>query len=148
MQTNRKRRIVNSGIPLLMLLLLAATWSTNVAQTTKDRIAIADGDGTLKVGAEEFRIYSVVVKLMEDGKAEINIVSDITVFVSGTWSGDDAVNRGIDLRITGGATPGGIEGTGKLFLRNDDKAVARLTMQGLSKQSKRKVEVKFEAQKG
>jgi hypothetical protein len=104
----------------------------------------ANGEGTLTVGKETFKVHSVVVKLLQDGKVEISIVSEITVFVSGTWTGGDDVRNGIDLQITTGAA-GAFEGTGKLFLSNDVQSIARLTVQGGSKTSKRQVKLDFVA---
>ena len=71
---------------LCILLLLAVTAS---AQDNKSIVAHANGDGTLKLGDEKFKVSTVVIKLFEDGKAEINLVSEITVFVSGSWSWKD-----------------------------------------------------------
>jgi len=105
----------------------------------------AKGKGQFKVGSEQFEIHSVVIKLMEDGTAELTLVSEITVFLSGKWKGGNDVQKGIDLEITGGATPGGIEGSGKLFLRKDEKSIDRLNLQGASRTSSKKVEVTFVA---
>ena len=66
-----------------IVLLLAVTAS---AQDNKSIVAHANGDGTLKIGEEKFKVSTVVIKLFEDGKAEINLVSEITVFVSGSRS--------------------------------------------------------------
>ena len=81
---------------LCILLLLAVTAS---AQDNKSIVAHANGDGTLKLGDEKFKVSTVVIKLFEDGKAEINLVSEITVFVSGTWSWKDDSKQVINLKI-------------------------------------------------
>ena len=105
-----------------IVLLLAVTAS---AQDNKSIVAHANGDGTLKIGEEKFKVSTVVIKLFEDGKAEINLVSEITVFVSGSWSWKDDSKQVINLKISGGATGGGVEATGQLFLRDSTEAGQR-----------------------
>lgn len=86
----------------------------------------------------------MVVKLKEDGTAEITLVTDLQLFVTGTWS--KAADSGeIDLKITGGATSSGAEGSGKLFLRPDAKSIDRLTIEGMSNAVKRKIRLEFVA---
>jgi len=106
-------------------------------------VATANGEGTLKVGHEEFKVSSVVVKLLEDGKAEITLVSDITIFVSGTWSGNLDTQEKIGLVITGTASSSGLEGDGKLLLRDDKKTVATLELRAFKRQPKRNIVVNF-----
>ena len=65
-----------------MLMLAGLT----MAQQPKSLMATANGEGSIKFGKEEFKIYAVVIKCFEDGKAEISLVTDITVFVNGNWS--------------------------------------------------------------
>jgi hypothetical protein len=115
------------------------------AQQPKSLLLSANGEGTLKAGREEFKVHTVVAKLLEDGTAEITLVSDITVFVSATWFRRDNADDEIDLTITGGASKGGLEGSGKLFLREDGKSLATLKMQAVNKPTKRNIEVSFVA---
>lgn len=143
MQVHRKLLIATS---ILMLAMLTGTLLVAQAQETQYRLANSSGNGTLKVGGETFKITSVVVKLMDDQKAEITLISDITVFLSGTWSEKTDQKEKIDLIITGGATPGGLDATGKLIISQDGKSVLRLTMNGASHTRKRPFEVTFEAQ--
>ena len=110
-----------------------------VAKVQQDRLAHANGDGKLKVGQEQFKINAVSVKLLDDHKAEIILVSDITVFLSGTWSQHAESQEEFDIQITAGAAPGGLEGNGKLTLGKE----MRLTLKGASRTSKKNVEVYF-----
>jgi hypothetical protein len=115
------------------------------AQQNQTRLAYAKGQGTLRVGDEKFEINSVIVKLIDDRKAEITLASEITVFLSATWSRSGAAQEEYDLEVTGGASPGGLEGRGKVFLSSDGKSVARLSLKGVSRTTKRIVEANFEA---
>jgi hypothetical protein len=108
----------------------------------QDRLAHANGDGRIKVGQEQFKINAVSVKLLDDHKTEIILVADITIFLSGTWSQNADSQDDFDIQITGGASPGGLEGGGKLTLGKDPKDV-RLTLKGKSLTSKKNVEVYF-----
>ena len=135
----RERKV----IVVLLLVMLGATLSVGEAQESQNRLAYARGDGTLRVGEERFKINSVIVKLMDDRKAEITIVSDITVFLNATWSNAGSQQE-VDLEVTGGASPGGLEGRGKVFLSSDGKAVTKLSLKGMSRTSKRAVEANFE----
>lgn len=128
-----------------MLVLLPATLLVVKAQENQSRLAYAKGQGTLRVGDERFEINSVIVKLIDDRKAEITLASDITVFLSGTWSSHGESQQEYDLEVTGGATPGGLEGKGKVFLSSDGKSVTRLSLKGVSRTTKRIVEANFEA---
>jgi len=131
----------------ILLLVLAVTAS---AQDNKSIVAHANGDGTLKIGDEKFKVSTVVIKLFEDSKAEINLVSDITIFVSGTWSWKDDSKQVINLKISGGATGGGVEATGELFLRDSSdtgqrRAIDRVSLDGTSKTSHRGMTLNFQA---
>ena len=131
----------------ILSLLLAVTAS---AQDNKSIVAHANGDGTLKIGDEKFKVSTVVIKLFEDSKAEINLVSDITIFVSGTWSWKDDSKQVINLKISGGATGGGVEATGELFLRDSTeagqrRAIDRVSLDGTSKTTHRGMTLNFQA---
>jgi len=125
--------------------MLGATFVDAKAQENQSRLAVASGQGTLRVGEERFKINSVIVKLIEDRKAEITLVSDITVFLTGTWSNHGESREEVDLEVTGGASPGGMEGRGKVFLTSDGKSLTRLSLKGMSRTSKRPVEANFAA---
>jgi hypothetical protein len=129
---------------LTVLTLLA---SPNLARPQKftSLLATANRKGTLTVGSEKFDVTAVVVKLKEDGVAEITIITDLQLFLSGTWSSPADPSAAIDLKITGGATGSGATGSGKLLLRPDGKSIASLSLQGSSDTQKRKVQLNFVA---
>ncbi len=124
------------------ILVLSIATTTVVANVQHDRLAHANGEGRLKVGQEQFKISAVNVKLLDDRKAEIILVADITIFLSGTWSQNAESQDSFDIQITGGASPGGLEGGGKLTLGQDPKDM-RLTLKGKSTTTKKNVEVYF-----
>jgi len=141
MQRERKVFVAAS----VLLLVTLGTLSVGMGQENQSRLAYARGQGTLRVGEERFKINSVIVKLIEDRKAEITLVSDITVFLTGTWSNHGESQEEVDLEVTGGASPGGMEGRGKVFLTSDGKSITRLSLKGMSRTSKRQVEANFAA---
>src|SRR5262249_38534904 len=126
---------------VVLLTLLSAPGFAALPQP-KSLETSANGKGTIKVGQEQFALYTVVLKLKEGGDADITLVSDITLFFSGSWSNNDN-DKSIDLKISGGAARSGIQGTGKVFLRDDGKSIARLTMEGSNRN--RTVTVSFVA---
>jgi hypothetical protein len=126
--------------------MLVALPAFAASQESKALLASANGTGTLRIGQEEFKVHAVVIKLLEDGKAEITLVSDITIFVSGAWARNGDAPNDISLQITGTATGGGFEGTGKLLLRDSGKSIDRLSLHGESKTRKRNIEVNFQGQ--
>ena len=136
-----QRIIFASGLTLVLLI---ATFAAVRAQETQDRLAVGKGNGTLKLGDEKFKITSVVVKLMQDGKAEITLISDINIFLTASWSNHAASQQEFDLQITDSDSRGGIEGAGKVVLSNDGKMVAQLALKGTSRATKRSVEATFE----
>ena len=107
-------------------------------------VASANGEGKIKLGKEEFKLNAVVVKGFQDGKIEINLVSDITVFISGTWSRANQNDKTIDLKITGGSVSGNLEGGGKILL-SDDKSIAALKLQVTNKMTKKIITADFNA---
>ena len=133
------RRFV--AVFVLVILVAAPAWST---QDSESIVAHAKGNGLLKYGDEEFKVTAVIVKLFKDGKAEINLITDLTIFVSGTWSRDTASQK-INLKITGGATGSGVEATGELTLRGESKSIDRVSLQGKSKTTHRNVSLDFQA---
>ena len=127
---------------IFVVSLFATSGAAVAQQEVESRVAHANGEGTLKLGQEQFKITSIIVNLLDDRKAEIRLVSDIIVFVSGTWSENRESQEVFDLQITGGATPGGLDCAGKLTLGKDPKDV-RLILKGNSRTTKRPVEVYF-----
>ena len=133
-----------------LCILLFSVAVTASAQDSKSIVAHANGDGTLKLGDEKFKVSTVVIKLFEDGKAEINLISEITIFVSGSWSWKDDTKQVINLKISGGATGGGVEANGELFLRGSSEAgqrrsIDRVSLDGTSKTTHRDLTLNFQA---
>jgi hypothetical protein len=137
MQNKRKHQTI--AVPILLLLLGLAGIAGG--QQPKSIVASANGEGTIRLGKEEFKLHSIVVKLLEDGKAEINLITDITVFVAGTWSQSDDADKSIDLTTTAS----NMEGGGKLFLGEDRKSIAGLKLKILNKTSRKIITVDFVA---
>jgi hypothetical protein len=129
---------------VLLLALIAATPFAGEAQENQNRLAVGNGAGTLKVGDQKFKITSVIVKLIEDRKAEITLVSDITIFLNATWSNHAESQHEFDLQITGTESRVGLDGNGKVVLSDDGKAVARLSLKGVSRTTQRSIEANFE----
>jgi hypothetical protein len=140
MQLNRKL-----ATTVLALFMLLAASDYGVAQQPKSLLATADGEGTLKVGQEQFKVSTVIVKLLEDSRAEITLVSDITIFVNGTWSKSGETEKEIALEITGSAAGSNLRGNGKLVLREDNKSIQSLVLQGTHKTTKRNIGLNFVA---
>jgi opacity protein-like surface antigen len=114
------------------------------AQESQERLAHSNGQGTLKVGQEQFKISSVIIKLLSDRKAEITLVTDITVFLNATWSNRGDSQTEFNLEIVGGATASGLQGTGSVVLGNDGKSVTKLSLKGVSRTSKRTIQADFQ----
>ena len=129
---------------LFVLVLLYGPLFAGEAQESQTRLAHANGNGTLRVGDEQFKISSAIVKLLPDHKAEITIVSDITIFLTATWSNHTDSQHQFDLEFSAGASRGGVEGTGQASLSDDGKTLRRLTLKGVSRATKRGVEADFE----
>ena len=141
MLINRNR----ACLAVLVFLLTLTFSSVALAQQPKSLVATANGEGSIKFGKEEFKIYAVVVKLFEDKTAEISLVTDFTVYVSGTWSRTDDASKEIALKITQGSASGNLDGSGKLLLTDDRKSIAGLNLQGLNKATKKVVKADFVA---
>jgi len=138
-----ERRFI-AAASVVTLVLAGLTLFVAAAQEDKERLVSANGQGTLRVGEEKFKLNSVVVKLLPDQKAELILGSDITIFLTATWSNHAESQNEIDLDMTRSDSRGGLEGTGKVVLKNDGKAVASLTLKGISRATKRPVEASFE----
>src|SRR5262245_21411009 len=108
MLTNRRRALAASiVITLLLLTTTSFAWAD-----PKYKLGTAKGDGTIKVGSEEMKITTVVIKLLENGRAEINLISEMQFFITGKWSRGTSPNE-INLQITPDAATTGFEGSGK-----------------------------------
>lgn len=138
-----KRKLI-SAASIVVLALVAMTSVGAKVQENQERIAHSNGQGTLKVGHEQFKINSVVVKLIDDRKAELTLVSDITIFLTATWSSHAESQQEFDLDMKDSDSRGGFEGTGQVVLGNDGKSITRLNLKGVSRSTKRAVEVSFE----
>ena len=143
MQINRKHTWT-AGCILLTLLLCAGA---AMGQQQNSLVASANGEGSIKFGKESFKVYAVVVKLFEDNKAEISLVTDITVFVNGNWSRRDDTSTEIALKITGGSVNGNLDGGGKLLLTADRKSIAGLNLQVMNQTTKKVIRADFVAKK-
>lgn len=131
---------------LLIGILLSSGGINSFASPVPEAVTItANGKGTIKIGGETFQVHSVVVKLTEDGRVELTLVSDITFFISGSWTQTSDSPKTFALQITGSATGGGAQGTGKVIMRADGTSLDRLSAQGGLKTSTRKVSVDFVA---
>jgi hypothetical protein len=137
-------RVINKTVVLCLLLSLLTIAVLAVQKEPKSIVAHANGNGVLKIGEEEFKVTSVVIKLFEGGRAEINLITEITVFVSGTWARAENNRKVINLKITGGATGGGVEANGELLLRGE-KAIERVSLEGESKTTHRVMSLNFQA---
>lgn len=139
MQINLKR----AAVLTLVLSMFVGQQVFGAVKSPEPLVVNANGDGLLKVGQEKFKVTSVVIKLMEDGNAEITLITDITIFVTATWSGKD--QQVIDLVITGGANKGGVDGSGKLTMKDDRKSISTLSLKAVNKLTKRNIELTFTA---
>ena len=137
-------RVIKQMVALCLLLSLLTIGVQALQKEPKSIVAHANGNGVLKIGDEEFKVTSVVIKLFEGGRAEINLISEITVFVSGTWARTENDRKVINLKITGGATGGGVEASGELHLRGE-KAIERVSLNGASKTTHRVMTLNFQA---
>jgi hypothetical protein len=143
-------RLTARSIALCLLVLFFAVPALAQQQTEpKSVVAHANGTGTIKLGDEEFKVSAVVIKLFEDGKAEISVVSEITIFMSGTWTRSADTATLIKLKVTAGATGGGVDAAGDLYLRDDGqaehRAIDRFTLQGESKTTHKVIALDFKA---
>ena len=127
---------------LAAAILVLSLAGTSLAQDAGSRMAHANGAGTLKLGSEQFKINGVVVKLLDDGKTEITLIADITIFVTGTWAQSPSSKTDFDLSFTDATSRGGLDGTGTLTLGPDNTGM-KLTVKGKSRATKKPVEVNF-----
>ena len=137
-------RVIKETVVLCLLLSLLTIPVRALQKEPKSIVAHANGTGVLKLGDEEFKVTGVVIKLFEGGKAEINLISEITVFVSGTWARAENSKTVINLKITGGATGGGVQASGELHLRGQ-KSIESVALEGKSTTTHRVVTLNFQA---
>jgi opacity protein-like surface antigen len=133
-------KLATAAAAIFVLFTFAA--SSAMAQDAGSRLAHANGEGTLKIGNEQFKVNGVVVKLLDDGNIEITLLADITIFVQGTWAKTPNSQQDYDLNFTDASSRGGLDGTGKLTLGADNTGL-RLNLKGKSRQTKKAVEVAF-----
>jgi hypothetical protein len=143
-------RFTRKTIALCLLLpLFAVAALGQQQQEPKSVVAFANGTGTIKLSDEEFKVTAVVIKLIEDGKVEISVVSDITIFMSGTWARSADSPNLIKLDITAGAAGGGVQANGDLYLRDDNqterRTIDRVSFQGESKTTHKVISLDFKA---
>jgi hypothetical protein len=136
------RKIIASYVFGILTLLVAPTFAQEQPKST---LINTKGKGTIKVGREAFPLHAVVLKLEEGHQLELTLVSDITIFFEGTWSAAEKPSEGIDLKIKGRASSS-VEGAGKVFLSDDGKSIARMTLKASNKFRETIVRVEFEAQ--
>ena len=131
-------------VTLAAVLLVLSVFVTSgvMAQDGSSRLAHANGEGKIKLGSEQFKVNGVVVKLLDDGKTEITLIADITIFVTGTWVKSADSEQDFDLTFTDASSRGGLDGTGKLTLRPDNSGM-RLAIKGQSRATKKPIEVTF-----
>lgn len=139
-----KQRLIIAASTVILAMAGLTLFVAAAQQGDKERLVSSSGQGTLIVGDGKFKLHSVIVKLLPDQKAEITLGSDILIFLTGTWSSGAESQNEINLDMTDGDSRGGFEGTGKVILKNDGKAVARFTLKGISRTTKRTVEANFE----
>jgi len=130
-------------LPTLLLLLTLVV--TAAGQESGARVLNTGGEGTIKLGKEEFKLHAVVAKLFDDGKVEFNLITDMTVFVSGTWAGGPDAAKEIDIKISGNVVGGNLEGGGKLSFSEDQKSIRALKLNVVNKTSKKVIQVDFTA---
>jgi hypothetical protein len=143
-------QLAHRSVALFFLVLLFALPAWAQQQTEpKSVVAYANGTGTIKLGDEQFKVTAVVAKLFEDGKVEISIVSDITIFMSGTWTRSADSANVLKLKITAGAAGSGVDASGDLSLREngqaEQKGIDSVSLQGESKTTHQVVALDFKA---
>lgn len=137
-------RVIRKMVVFCLWLSLLTVPVQALQKEPKSVVAHANGNGVLKIGDEDFKVTAVIIKLFEDGKAEINLISEITVFISGSWARAENSKTVINLKITGGATGGGIEAGGELHLRAE-RSIERVSLEGKNKTTHRSVSLSFQA---
>lgn len=108
-------------------------------------VTTAKGHGEVIIpGGDRLKISAVNIVLKKTGEAQITILSDLQLSAQGRWTESENSDKEIELQITGSIVDGNAKGSGKLFLRDDRKSIARLTIDAQDK-SGRNVKVEFVA---
>jgi hypothetical protein len=136
MRMNHKRLPV-FGFLVIFVFIVAPTRAT--AQSKME----SNGEGTIKIGQEVFKLYAVLAKLFDNGVAELHLATDITIILTAKWFPTGDEKNAIDLEITGAATKGRVTGTGKLFLSADHKSIDSLRLLMVNTVTRRNIEVDF-----
>jgi len=132
------------ALTLFTISLLLALSTVAVAQDpTPSLVVSANGQGKIKLGKEEFKLNAVVAKGFQDGKIEINLATDITIFINGTWSRANENDKTIEIKITGGSVSGNLDGGGQILLTDDRKSIASLKLQVVNKVTKKTITADF-----
>ncbi len=136
----------HSALAAFTFCALLAIGNVGFAQEPQPSLVVnASGEGKIKLGKEEYQLNAVVAKGFQDGKIEINLITDITIFINGTWSRANENEKTIDLKISGGSVSGNLDGGGKLILTDDRKSIASLKLQVINKVTKKTITADFTA---
>jgi hypothetical protein len=129
----RLAQLLQLIIAAFVLLTSSPAGIATTPQTVTSLTANAKGQGTVTIsdpenpnGNRTHSVNSVVVTLRENGDAEIVLVSTMQLLARGRWTAPSEAGKGISLKITGGIVTGNAKGSGKLFLRSDNKSIDRL----------------------
>jgi hypothetical protein len=144
-QDSEGSKLKSRRLTLATLMLVVITPAYTVAQKISSLTSAAKGTGRLNIASvDTHKLTGLLVILRENGVAEITLYSDGQISGQGEWS-EDADMNGIDLKITSGIIRGHASGTGKLFLRDDRKSIASLSI--TARASGNEVKVEFVARK-
>ena len=138
-----KPKQIIAAASILVLSIFNVSGAPPQSQDGQYRLAHANGEGKLRVGQEQFKINGVVVKLLNDKTAELTLISEITVYLTGTWSQNGDSKDEFDIQITGGASPGGLDGAGKVTIGKETTSNLLLILKGKSRTTKKTIEVYF-----
>ncbi|HEY6802698.1 MAG TPA: hypothetical protein VI306_03880 [Pyrinomonadaceae bacterium] len=128
---------------IIVVVIVCGGGALDTRAQEQSRLFNSDGHGKIRIGNESFKVSSVIVKLIDDHQVEVTLISEITIFLKGTWSDSTEKPRDITLEITGGASAGGLEAKGHLTIADDDKSIVMLIISGQSRRTKRVVGVDF-----
>ena len=126
---SRLKRILRPNNAVLLVLFAGFLLSVS-AQTQKSEPLVikAKGHGKMISVVDDRKITSALVVLRPDGTALITVTADIMLQAQGTWKAIAGAPQEIDLKITGGAVNGEVNGSGKLLLTSDRKSMKELTV--------------------
>jgi len=137
------RVTANALLLAIAVFLSLMPWSARAGQDeAKSKMVQSNGTGTLKLRDEAYKVDAVVIKLFEDGKTEMHIVSDITILVTGTWSRPADASKPISLKITRGVA-GRLDATGELLIAANGESIESVSLQGESGMSHRRFSLTF-----